>query len=154
MAEKKPVAVVKVQLPAGKATAGQQLGGALGPRGVNIGEFIKRFNEATANQVGMIIPAIINIYADRSFDIVYKTPPAAVLIKKAIGIEKGSAKTPKINAGQIKKSQVREIAKTKMPDLNAATIEAAMSMIAGTARSMGVTVIDDEKKEVEGDESK
>ena len=154
MAERKPVAVVKAQLPAGKATAGQQLGGALGPHGVNIGAFIKQFNEATANQVGMIIPVIINIYADRSFDIIYKTPPAAVLIKKAIGIEKGSAKTPKVSAGQIKKSQIREIAKTKMPDLNAVTIEAAMSMIAGTARSMGVTVVDDENKEVEGDESK
>lgn len=154
MAERKPVAVVKAQLPAGKATAGQQLGGALGPHGVNIGAFIKQFNEATANQVGMIIPVIINIYADRSFDIIYKTPPAAVLIKKAIGIEKGSAKTPKVSAGQIKKSQIREIAKTKMPDLNAVTVEAAMSMIAGTARSMGVTVVDDENKEVEGNESK
>ena len=102
----------------------------------------------------MIIPVIINIYADRSFDIIYKTPPAAILIKKAIGIEKGSAKTPKVSAGQIKKSQIREIAKTKMPDLNAVTVEAAMSMIAGTARSMGVTVVDDENKEVEGNESK
>ena len=142
MAERKPVAVVKAQLPAGKATAGQQLGGALGPHGVNIGAFIKQFNEATASQVGMIIPVIINIYADRSFDIT----PAAILIKKAIGIEKGSAKTPKISAGQIKKSQIRQIAETKMPDLNAASVEAAMSMIAGTARSMGVTVIDDEEQ--------
>ncbi len=145
MAERKPVAVVKAQLPAGKATAGQQLGGALGPHGVNIGAFIKQFNDATASQVGLIIPVIIKIYADRSFDIVYKTPPAAVLIKKAMGIEKGSAKTPKMNVGSIKKSQVREIAETKMKDLNAASVEAAMSMVAGTARSMGVTVVDDEQ---------
>lgn len=144
MAERKPVAVVKAQLPAGKATAGQQLGGALGPHGVNIGAFIKQFNEATANQAGLIIPVIIKIYADRSFEITYKTPPAAVLIKKTIGIEKGSAKTPKISAGTITKKQVREIAETKMKDLNAASIEAAMSMVAGTARSMGVTVVDDE----------
>ena len=140
MAERKPVAVVKAQLPAGKATAGQQLGGALGPHGVNIGAFIKQFNDATASQVGLIIPVIIKIYADRSFEIVYKTPPAAVLIKKAMGIEKGSAKTPKMNVGSIKKSQVREIAETKMKDLNAASVEAAMSMVAGTARSMGVKV--------------
>lgn len=146
MAERKPVAVVKVQLAAGKATAGQQLGGALGPHGVNIGAFIKQFNDATASQAGLIIPAIINIYADRSFDIIYKTPPAAVLVKKAIGIEKGSAKTTKISAGEIKKSQVRQIAETKMKDLNAASVEAAMSMVAGTARSMGVKVIDDEEQ--------
>ncbi len=145
MAERKPVAVVKIQLPAGKATAGQQLGGALGPHGVNIGAFIKQFNEATASQVGLIIPAIIKVYADRSFEIVYKTPPAAVLIKKAMGIEKGSAKAPKIQVGTITKKQVREIAETKMKDLNAASVEAAMSMIAGTARSMGVTVVDDEQ---------
>ncbi len=144
MAERKPVAIVKAQLPAGKATAGQQLGGALGPHGVNIGLFIKQFNEATAKQVGLIIPVIIKIFADRSFEIVYKTPPAAVLIKKEIGIDKGSAKTSKISAGEIKKSQVRKIAETKMPDLNAASVEAAMSMIAGTARSMGVKVVDDE----------
>lgn len=146
MAERKPVAVVKVQLAAGKATAGQQLGGALGPHGVNIGAFIKQFNDATASQAGLIIPAIIKIYADRSFDIVYKTPPAAVLIKKAIGVEKGSAKTSKISVGEIKKSQVRQIAETKMKDLNAASVEAAMSMIAGTARSMGVSVVDDEEQ--------
>ena len=144
MAERKPVAVVKAQLPAGKATAGQQLGGALGPHGVNIGAFIKQFNDATSNQVGLIIPVIIKIYADRSFDITYKTPPAAVLIKKAIGVEKGSAKTPKMNVGKITKKQFREIAETKMKDLNAASIEAAMSMIAGSARSMGITVVDDE----------
>lgn len=145
MAERKPVASVKLQLPAGKAAAGQQLGGALGPLGVNIGSFLKQFNDATANQVGLIIPVIVKVYADRSFDLVYKTPPAAVLIKKAIGIEKGSAKSPKISAGKITKKQIREIAETKMPDLNAASIEAAMSMIAGTARSMGVTVVDDEQ---------
>lgn len=145
MAERKPVAVVKAQLPAGKATAGQQLGGALGPHGVNIGAFIKQFNDATASQVGLIIPVIIKIYADRSFDITYKTPPAAVLIKKAMGIEKGSAKSPKISVGSITKKQIREIAETKMKDLNAASVEAAMTMIAGTARSMGVTVVDDEQ---------
>ena len=146
MAERKPVAVVKAQLPAGKAAAGQQLGGALGPHGVNIGAFIKQFNEATASQVGLIIPVIINIFADRSFEIVYKTPPAAVLIKKAIGIEKGSAKAPKEKVGTIKKSQVRQIAETKLPDLNASSVESAMKMIAGTARSMGVTVVDDEEQ--------
>ena len=146
MAERKPVAVVKAQLPAGKATPGQQLGGALGPHGVNIGAFIKQFNDATASQAGLIIPVIINIFADRSFEIVYKTPPAAVLIKKAIGIEKGSAKAPKISVGEIKKSQVRQIAETKMKDLNAASIETAMSMIAGSARSMGVKVVDDEEQ--------
>ncbi|MBR4270162.1 MAG: 50S ribosomal protein L11 [Clostridia bacterium] len=141
---KKPVAVVKVQLPAGKATAGQQLGGALGPHGVNIGAFIKQFNEATASQVGLVIPVIVNVYADRTFDITYKTPPAAVLIKKAVGIEKGSAKTPKEVAGTITKAQLKEIAEMKMKDLNAASVEAAMSMIAGSARSMGVKVADDE----------
>ena len=146
MAERKPVAMVKVQLPAGKATAGQQLGGALGPYGVNIGVFIKQFNEATASQAGLIIPAVISIFADRSFEIEYKTPPAAVLIKKALGIEKGSAKTSKIGVGSIKKSQVRQIAETKMKDLNAASVEAAMRMIAGTARSMGVTVENDEEQ--------
>ena len=133
-------------MPAGKAAAGQQLGGALGPHGVNIGAFIKQFNEATASQVGLIIPVIINIFADRSFEIVYKTPPAAVLIKKAIGIEKGSAKAPKEKVGTIKKSQVRQIAETKLPDLNASSVESAMKMIAGTARSMGVTVVDDEEQ--------
>ena len=146
MAERKPVAVVKAQLPAGKATAGQQLGGALGPHGVNIGAFIKQFNDATASQVGLIIPVVINIYTDRSFDITYKTPPAAVLIKKAIGIEKGSAKSPKISAGTIKQSQIRQIAETKLKDLNASSVESAMRMIAGTARSMGVKVENDEEQ--------
>ncbi len=140
MAVKKIGAVVKLQLPAGKATPGPPVGSSLGPHGINIAAFTKEFNEKTAAQAGLVIPVVITIYQDRSFSFVLKTPPAAVLIKKAIGLDKGSAKPNKVKVGNITKAQIREIAELKMPDLNAASIEAAMSMIEGAARSMGVTV--------------
>lgn len=140
MAVKKIGAVVKLQLPAGKATPGPPVGSSLGPHGINIAAFTKEFNDKTAAQAGLIIPVVITIYQDRSFSFVLKTPPAAVLIKKAIGLDKGSAKPNKVKVGNITKAQIREIAELKMPDLNAASIEAAMSMIEGAARSMGVTV--------------
>ena len=139
---KKINAVVKLQLPAGKATPGPPVGSTLGPHGINIGAFTKEFNEKTASQVGMIIPDVMTIYADRSFDFVMKTPPVAVLIKKAIGLEKGSAKPNKDKVGTIKRDKVREIATLKMPDLNAASIEAAMRLVEGSARSMGIVVED------------
>ena len=139
---KKITAVVKLQLPAGKATPGPPVGSTLGPHGINIPGFTKEFNEKTAKQAGMIIPVIITIYADRSFSFIMKTPPAPVLIKKACGIESGSGVPNKTKVATITSEQVRKIAEQKMPDLNAATIETAMSMIAGTARSMGVTVVD------------
>ncbi len=139
---KKINAIVKLQLPAGKATPGPPVGSSLGPHGINIAGFTKEFNEKTANQAGLIIPVVITIYADRSFDFVLKTPPAAVLIKKAIGIETGSAKPNKSKVGTIKREQIREIATLKMPDLNASSIESAMKMIEGAARSMGVVVED------------
>ena len=139
---KKISAIVKLQLPAGRATPGPPVGSSLGPHGINIPGFTKEFNDKTASQAGLIIPVVITIYQDRSFDFVLKTPPAAVLIKKALGIESGSAKPNKQKVGQITKAQVKEIAELKMPDLNAASLEAAMSMIEGTARSMGVTVVD------------
>lgn len=142
MAKKKVSAVVKLQLAAGKATPGPPVGSTLGPHGINIAGFTKEFNEKTANQVGMIIPVVITIYQDRSFDFILKTPPVAVLIKKAIGIESGSAKPNKVKVGTISKAKVEEIAKLKMPDLNAGSLEAAMSMVAGAARSMGVVVED------------
>lgn len=137
---KKINAVVKLQLPAGKATPGPPVGSTLGPHGIAIPMFTKEFNEKTAKQAGLVIPVIITIYADRSFSFVLKTPPAPVLIKKACGIESGSAVPNKNKIAKLTKAQVEEIAKTKMPDLNAASLEAAMSMIAGTARSMGITV--------------
>lgn len=137
---KKLQAVVKLQLPAGKATPGPPVGSSLGPHGINIPGFTKEFNEKTKNQEGLIIPVVISIYADRSFTFILKTPPAPVLIKKACKIESGSARPNKDKVATITKEQVREIATLKMPDLNAATIEAAMSMIEGTARSMGVVV--------------
>ena len=140
MAGKEISAVVKLQLPAGKATPGPPVGSSLGPHGINIAGFTKEFNEKTASQAGMIIPVVITIYKDRSFTFELKTPPAAVLIKKAIGLDKGSAKPNSSKVGKITKEQIRKIAETKMPDLNAASLEAAMSMIAGTARSMGITV--------------
>ncbi len=146
MAEKKPMQVVKLQLAAGKATPAPPVGSVLGPTGINIGQFVKQFNDATASQVGTIIPVVISIYADRSFSFVMKTPPAPVLIKKAAGLEKASGKCKKEKVGSITTAQVREIAELKRPDLNAASLEAAMSMIAGTARSMGITVIDEESK--------
>lgn len=139
---KKINAIVKLQLPAGKATPGPPVGSSLGPHGINIAGFTKEFNEKTASQAGMIIPVVITIYQDRSFDFVLKTPPAAVLIKKAIGIESGSAKPNKTKVGTIKREQIREIATLKMPDLNASSIESAMKMIEGAARSMGVVVED------------
>ena len=137
---KKITAVVKLQLPAGKATPGPPVGYTLGPHGINIPGFTKEFNEKTAKQAGMIIPVIITIYADRSFSFIMKTPPAPVLIKKACGIETASGAPNKTKVASLTKAQVEEIAKIKMPDLNAASLEAAMSMIAGTARSMGVVV--------------
>ena len=140
---KKNTAVVKLQLPAGKATPGPPVGSTLGPHGINIPGFTKEFNEKTAKQAGMIIPVIITIYADRSFSFIMKTPPAPVLIKKACGIETASGAPNKTKVASLTKAQVEEIAKIKMPDLNAASLEAAMSMIAGTARSMGVTVKED-----------
>ena len=139
---KKVNAVVKLQLQAGKATAGPPVGSSLGPHGINIPAFVKDFNDKTASQVGFIIPVEMTIYQDRSFTFVLKTPPAAVLIKKAIGIESGSGKPNSQKVGKITKEQVRKIAETKMKDLNAASIESAMSMIEGTARSMGVTVVE------------
>ena len=142
MAKAKLNAVVKLQLPAAKATAGPPIGSSLGPHGINLGAFIKEFNDKTAQQVGLIIPVVVSIYADRSFSLVLKTPPAPVLIKKAAGLDKGSPKPNTQKVAKITKSQVREIATTKMPDLNAGSVESAMSMIAGTARSMGVTVVD------------
>lgn len=137
---KKVTAVVKLQLNAGKATPGPPVGSTLGPYGINIPGFTKEFNAKTANQVGFIIPVVITIYQDRSFTFILKTPPAPVLIKKAAGIESGSAKPNKTKVAKLTKAQVKEIAEQKMVDMNAASIEAAMSMVAGTARSMGVTV--------------
>ena len=131
---------IKLQIPAGKATPAPPVGPALGQKGVNIVAFTKEFNARTQNQMGMIIPVVITVYADRSFSFITKTPPAPVLIKKAAGIETASGTPNKNKVASITKAQVEEIAKTKMPDLNAASLEAAMSMIAGTARSMGVTV--------------
>ena len=139
---KKINAIVKLQLPAGKATPGPPVGSSLGPHGINIAGFTKEFNEKTASQAGLIIPVVITIYQDRSFDFVLKTPPAAVLIKKAINIESGSAKPNKQKVGTIKRDKIREIATLKMPDLNASSIESAMKMIEGAARSMGVVVED------------
>ena len=133
---------IKLQIPAGKASATPPVGPALGQHGVNIMAFIKEFNEKTKNDVGLIIPVVITVYADRSFTFVTKTPPAAVLIKKACGIESGSGVPNKTKVAKITKAQIKEIAEKKMPDLNANDVEAAMSMIAGTARSMGVIVAD------------
>lgn len=140
MAAKKVSAVVKLQLEAGKATPGPPVGSTLGPHGINIAGFTKEFNEKTASQAGYIIPVVITIYQDRSFDFILKTPPVAVLIKKAIGIESGSAKPNKTKVGTLSKAKVEEIAKLKMPDLNAGSLEAAMSIVKGAARSMGVVV--------------
>ena len=137
---KKVVGYIKLQIPAGKATPQPPIGPALGQYGVAIPMFTKEFNERTKNDIGLIIPVVITVYADRSFTFITKTPPAAVLIKKACGIETASAVPNKTKVATLTKDQVRKIAETKMPDLNAASIEAAMSMVAGTARSMGVTV--------------
>ena len=142
MAEKKITASVKLQLPAGKATTAPPVGSTLGPYGINLGLFTKDFNEKTASQAGLIIPVVVTIYADRSFSFVLKTPPAAVLVKKACGLEKGSDNSIKNKVAKITKAQIKEIAELKMPDLNASDVESAMSMIEGTCRSMGVSVID------------
>ena len=142
MADKEVKALVKLQVPAGAASPAPPVGTALGPHGINIMEFVQAFNSKTADQAGMIIPVEMTIYADRTFDFITKTPPAPVLIKKAINLAKGSGEPNKNKVGSIKRSQLEEIAKTKMEDLNAASLEAAVSMIAGTARSMGVTVED------------
>ncbi|MBQ2729236.1 MAG: 50S ribosomal protein L11 [Clostridia bacterium] len=137
---KKIIGYIKLQLPAGKATPQPPVGPALGAYGVAIPNFTKEFNERTKNDIGLIIPVVITVYADRSFSFITKTPPAAVLIKKAAGIESGSGKPNRDKVAKLTKDQVKQIAETKMPDLNAGSIEAAMSMVAGTARSMGVTV--------------
>ena len=139
---KKITAVVKLQLPAGKATPGPPVGSSLGPHGINIPGFTKEFNAKTADKAGLVIPVVITIYQDRSFTFILKTPPAPVLIKKYCGIESGSAKPNKDKVAKITKAQIEEIAKIKMPDLNASDLETAMSMIAGTARSMGVVIVD------------
>ena len=131
---------IKLQIPAGKATPAPPVGPALGQHGVNIMSFTKEFNERTQKDIGYIIPVVITVYADRSFSFITKTPPAPVLIKKELGLESGSGVPNKTKVGQLTKDQLRKIAEIKMPDLNAANIESAMSMIAGTARSMGVTV--------------
>ncbi len=142
MAEKEVVKQIKLQIEAGKATPAPPVGPALGSSGVNIMQFVKEFNDRTASQAGLIIPVVISVYKDKSFDFITKVPPVAVLIKKTLGIQKGSGKPNKDKVAKITKEQVRAIAEQKMPDLNASTIEAAMSMVAGTARSMGVVVVD------------
>ena len=137
---KKITGMVKLQIAAGKATPAPPVGSVLGPHGINIMGFCKEFNEPTAKQAGMIIPVVITIYQDRSFSFITKTPPAAVLIKKACGIDSGSGAPNKTKVAKITKAQLKEIAELKMPDLNAVDLDGAISMIAGTARSMGVTV--------------
>lgn len=139
---KKVIAIVKLQIPAGKATPAPPVGTALGPHGVNIMQFTKEFNAKTQDQQGLIIPVVLTVYHDRTFTFITKTPPAPVLIKKAINLKSGSGEPNKTKVGKITKAQVEEIAKLKMADLNAASLEAAMSMVAGTARSMGVEVVD------------
>ena len=138
----KVVGFIKLQIPAGKATPAPPVGPALGQHGVNIVAFTKEFNERTKNDIGMLIPVVITVYADRSFSFITKTPPAAVLIKKACGLDKASGVPNKNKVAKISSEQIKKIAETKMPDLNAASLEAAMSMVAGTARSMGVVVED------------
>ncbi|MCI8421387.1 MAG: 50S ribosomal protein L11 [Clostridia bacterium] len=137
---KKVKAVVKLQLPAGKATPGPPVGSTLGPHGINIPGFTKEFNEKTRGQEGLILPVVMTIYEDRSFTFILKTPPAAVLIKKACGLQSGSAKPNKDKVAKLTQAQLEEIAKTKMPDITAGSLEAAKKTIAGTARSMGVLV--------------
>ena len=143
MAEKEVVKQIKLQIEAGKASPAPPVGPALGSSGVNIMQFVKDFNDRTASQAGLVIPVVISVYADKSFDFITKVPPVAVLIKKALGIKKGSGKPNKEKVGKLTLAQVRAIAEQKMPDLNAASIESAMSMVKGTARSMGITVEED-----------
>ena len=138
----KVVGLIKLQIPAGKATPAPPVGPALGQHGVNIMAFTKEFNERTKKDIGMVIPVVITVYADRSFSFITKTPPAAVLVKKAIGLESGSGVPNKTKVGKITRKQLEEIATIKMPDLNAANLDAAVSMVAGTCRSMGVEVVD------------
>lgn len=138
----KVVGLVKLQIPAGKATPAPPVGSVLGPYGINIMGFTKEFNEKTKNDMGLIIPVVITIYADRSFTFITKTPPAAVLIKKTLGIEKASGEPNKNKVAKITREQLQKIAEQKAPDLNAGSVEAAISMIAGTARSMGIEVVD------------
>ena len=140
MAEKEVVKQIKLQIEAGKATPAPPVGPALGSAGINILQFVKEFNDRTAQQSGYIIPVVITVYKDKSFEFITKVPPVAVLIKKAAGIQKASGKPNKEKVAKLTKEQVKAIAEQKMPDLNAASLEAAMSMVAGTARSMGVTV--------------
>jgi large subunit ribosomal protein L11 len=137
---KKVKAIIKLQLPGGKATPGQSVGSALGPHGIPTMDFLKQFNDRTKDQEGLIIPVVVTAYEDRTFSFITKTPPAAVLIKKACGIQKGSGVPNKQKVAKITKEQVRQIAELKMKDLNASSVESAMRMIAGSARSMGVTV--------------
>ena len=139
---KKVTAIIKLQVTAGKATPAPPIGPALGQHGVNIPGFCKEFNDRTAKQAGLVIPVVITVYQDRSFSFITKTPPAPVLIKKACGIEKASGRPNRDKVGSITKAQVKEIAELKMPDLNTQSLESAMSMVAGAARSMGVTVVD------------
>ena len=139
---KKVTGYIKLQIPAGKATPAAPVGPALGQHGVNIMEFTKQFNAKTADKGDLIIPVVITVYSDRSFSFITKTPPAAVLLKKAANLQKASGVPNKQKVGSVTKDQIKEIAELKMPDLNAASLEAAMSMIAGTARSMGITVVD------------
>lgn len=140
---KKVVAEIKLQIPAGQATPSPPVGPALGQRGVNIMEFCKAFNAKTQGQQGLIIPVVITVYSDRSFTFVTKTPPASILLKRAAGVEKGSSEPNKMKVGRVTSKQLREIAELKMPDLSAETLDAAIRTIAGTARSMGIEIVDD-----------
>lgn len=140
--KKKVTAFVKLQVPAGAATPAPPVGTALGPHGLNIMEFVKQFNARTQGQAGMIIPVEVTIYQDRSFTFITKTPPAAILLRKEAGVEKGSAMPNRDKVGKVTRAQVRKIAEIKMPDINANDIDAAMAIIAGTARSMGIEVVD------------
>ena len=142
MGRRRLVTTLKLQLPAGQATPAPPVGTALGPHGVNLMDFVKAYNDATANQRGQIIPVEISIYEDRSFDFVMKTPPAAALLRQAARVDKGSGEPNKVKVGKVTRAQVKEIAETKMPDLNAIDNEGAMKIVEGTARSMGITVAD------------
>lgn len=137
---KKIIKTIKLQIPGGKAVPGQQLGPALGGAGINIGEFVKRFNDETKNRVGETVPTVVNVFEDRTYKLIYKTEPASIMVLKALKLEKGSGENLKTKAGSISKSQIKEIAEKKMADLNAASVEAAMRIIEGTCRSMGVEV--------------